>query len=79
MIRNIDREFAKQLLTITGIKFPVQEKGNAKIEEHNKININIFGHKDKIHTIFILQNKLWKVCQYITDIEYKKFTLCFNE
>ena len=42
-IKNIAREFAKQL-NFKGIKFPFQKKDYAQIKEQNKISINVFGH-----------------------------------
>ena len=50
LIRNIDREFAKQL-NFKGIKFPVQNKDYPEKKKKMKI---------KIHTVFILQKSFEK-------------------
>ena len=45
-IRNVDREFAKQLNS-KGVKVPVYKKDYPKVEKQNSSSINVFDYEDE--------------------------------
>ena len=45
-IRNVDKEFARQLY-FRAKKFRVHKKGCAKIEKQSNISTNVFGYGDE--------------------------------
>ena len=56
-IKKSDRKFVEQLI-YDGIEFPVTIKQIKKLEQQNKINVNVFGYENKQpHPLFISKEK----------------------
>ena len=63
-IKKSDRKFVEQL-NYDGIEFPVTIKQIKKIEQQNKINVNVFGYENKQpHPLFISKEKFEDHMEY---------------
>ena len=76
-IKKSDKAFIENL-NYSGIEFPVTTKQYNKIEEHNEININVFGYEEKQKYPIYVSKEKYEDCMnllLITENENKHYVL----